>query len=184
MSVQDVPDRWFQKVSDAESFNTIHGLFYPSIRSTIQLIKSKFIWHCMAKNIREWAHRCDASQRCIIHRHTKTTLGDFPQRRFSHIHVDIIVGPLPASNGFRYMFTVTDRSTRWPEATPMEDETSTSCASALLGSWISGFGIPEHITSNRGGQCVSGLWFSLARLLGIQLHYITAYHPQANVMIE
>ena len=66
----------------------------------------------------------------------------------------------------------------------MEDETATSCASALLGSWVSRFGIPEHITSDRGGQFVSGVWSSLARLLGIKFHYTTAYHPQANDMIE
>ena len=42
-------------------FNTIHRLSHPSIRSTIQLIKYKFVWHCKAKNIREWAHRCDVS---------------------------------------------------------------------------------------------------------------------------
>ena len=121
----------------------------------------------MAKNIREWAHRCDACQRCKIHWYTKTALGNFPQpqRRFSHIHVDI-VGAFPASNEFCYLLTITDRST------------------ALLGSWVSRFGIPEHITSDRGGQFVSKLWSSLARLLGIQLHYTTACHPQANGMIE
>ena len=66
-----------------------------------------------------WAHRCDACERCKIHRHTETALGNFPQpqRRFSPIHVDI-VGPLTASIGFRFLFTVT-------EVTPMEDEATT-----------------------------------------------------------
>ena len=63
-------------------------------------------------------------------------------------------------------------------------ETATLCASALLDSLVPRFGFPEHITSGRGGQFVSGLWSSLARLLGIQPHYITAYHPQVNGMIE
>ena len=175
-----VPETHRRKV-----FDIIHGLSHPSIRSTIKLIKAKFVWHSMAKNIREWARRCDACQRCKVQRHTKTNIGDFPQpkRRFAHIHVDV-VGPLPPSHGFRYLFTVTDRSTRWPEATPMEDETATSCASALLSSWISRFGLPEHITSDRGSAFISGLWSSLAHLLGIQLHHTTAYHPQANGMIE
>ena len=79
----------------------------------------------MAKDIRDWARSCDACQRCKVQRHTRTDIGTFPQpqRRFAHIHVDI-VGPLPATNGFRYLFTVIDRSTRWPEATPMEYETA------------------------------------------------------------
>jgi hypothetical protein len=41
-----------------------------------------------------------------------------PTRRFSHIHVDL-VGPLPASKGFTYLFTIIDRTSRWPEAIPI-----------------------------------------------------------------
>ena len=66
----------------------------------------------------------------------------------------------------------------------MEYETAASCASALLHSWISRFGLPEHITSDRGSAFISGLWSSLANLLGVQLHYTTAYHPQSNGMVE
>ena len=166
-------------------FNVVHGLAHPSIRSTIKFIKAKFVWHTMAKDIRDWARSCDACQRCKVQRHTRTDIGTFPQpqRRFAHIHVDI-VGPLPASNGFRYLFTVIDRSTRWPEATPMEYETASACASALLSSWISRFGLPEHITSDRGSAFISGLWSSLVKLLGVQLHHTTAYHPQSNGLVE
>ena len=175
-----VPTTYRRKI-----FDVVHGLAHPSIRSTIKLIKAKFVWHTMAKDIRDWARSCDACQRCKVQRHTRTDIGIFPQpqRRFAHIHVDI-VGPLPASNGFRYLFTVIDRSTRWPEATPMEYETASACASALLSSWISRFGLPEHITSDRGSAFISGLWSSLVKLLGVQLHHTTAYHPQSNGLVE
>ncbi len=33
-----------------------------------------------------------------------------PFRRFAHVHVDL-VGPLPSSHGFTYLFTCIDRST-------------------------------------------------------------------------
>ena len=66
----------------------------------------------------------------------------------------------------------------------MTDESASSCAAALLSSWISRFGLPEHITSDRGGAFISGLWTSLSNLLGIQLHHTTAYHPQSNGMVE
>jgi len=79
-------------------------------------------------------------------------------RHFGHIHVDV-VGPLPPSEGKRYIFTIIDRSTRWPEAMPMADATTRSCTQALLGFWI-------------------------ARFVGVTLHFTTAYHPQANGLIE
>ncbi|XP_068200656.1 uncharacterized protein [Palaemon carinicauda] len=59
-----------------------------------------------------------------------------------------------------------------------------SCTSALLSRWIARFGIPEHITSDRGTTFTSQLWTSLANLLGITLHQKTAYNPAANGMVE
>ena len=89
-------------------FDVVHGLAHPSIRSIIKLIKAKFVWHTMVKDIRDcMARSCDACQRCKVQRHIRTDIGTFPQpqRGFAHIHVDI-VGPLPVSNEFRYLFTL------------------------------------------------------------------------------
>ena len=65
----------------------------------------------------------------------------------------------------------------------MQDATSISCAYALL-SWISRFGIPDHITSDRGTPFTSQLWTSLAALLGFTPHHTTSYHPESNGMVE
>ena len=40
------------------------------------------------------------------------------------------------------------------------------------------------ITSDRGPQFTSQLWSSIAQLLGTRLHHSTAYHPQANRLVE
>ena len=40
------------------------------------------------------------------------------------------------------------------------------------------------ITSDRGSQFVSKLWRHFSTLLGIDLHPTTAYHPQANGLVE
>ena len=149
------------------------------------LVTEKFVWHSMKKDITAWSKICVHCQRSKIHRHTKSSLGHFPQptRRFGHIHVDV-VGPLPSSEGKRYLFAIIDRSTRWPEAVPMEEASTMSCATALLNAWVSRFGLPEQMTSDRGSVFTSDIWSSLAKLLGVNLHYTTAYHPQANGMVE
>ncbi|XP_037779176.1 uncharacterized protein LOC119575602 [Penaeus monodon] len=64
------------------------------------------------------------------------------------------------------------------------DVTTRSCAQAYLSSWIARFGLPEHLTSDRGASFTSELWRALVQLLGITLHFTTAYHPKANVLIE
>ena len=59
-----------------------------------------------------------------------------------------------------------------------------SCASALLSGWVSCFGVPTTITSDRGQLFESHLWNSLMNLLGSTCNRTTAYHPQANGIVE
>ena len=166
-------------------FNLIHGLAHPSAHSTATLLKKKFVWHSISKDAKAWARSCVPSQQSKVHHHTESSIGSFPQpqRRFAHVHVDI-VGPLPPSEGYRYLFTIVDRSNRWPEAVPLVDSTAASCAAAFHSPWVSRFGVPEHITSDRGSSFTSLLWTSLNKLLGSTNHQTTAYNPEANSMVE
>ena len=175
-----VPPGWRRPV-----FDVIHGLSHPSIRSTRKLITSKFVWHGLNKQVGIWAKACIPCQTSKIQHHIKAPLQTFqvPGRRFDHIHVDI-VGPLPPSEGITYLLTVVDRFTRWPDAIPLSDTTTASCAQALVAHWISRYGVPLHISSDRGAQFTSELWTSIAQLLGTQLHHTTAYHPQSNGLVE
>jgi hypothetical protein len=95
-----------------------------------------------------------------------------------------LVGPLPLSSGFSYLFTVVDRTTRWPEAVPLSSVAAADCAAALLQGWIQRFGVPSTITSDRGPQFTSQLWAALCKLLSITHVQTTAYHPQANGLVE
>lgn len=101
-----------------------------------------------------------------VSRHTESGTGEFrqPMRRFGH-HVDV-VGPLPPSDGTQNLFIATERSTRWPEAIPMQHTTARDCAEALLHGWISRFGVPDDITSARGPAFTSQLWTSLGEMMG------------------
>ena len=84
----------------------------------------------------------------------------------------------------KYLFTIIDRFTRWPEAIPMAEATAESCARALLAHHIANFGVPTDISSDREAQFTSELWTALNKLLGARPHYTTSYHPQANGIIE
>ena len=84
----------------------------------------------------------------------------------------------------KYIFTIVDRFTRWPEAIPLPNMEAKTCAKALIGHWISRFGIPNDMTSDRGTQFTGSLWQELTTLLGIKPEKTTSYHPQANGMVE
>ena len=114
-------------------FGSYHNIAYPGVRATRRLISSRFVWRGLSNDIRAWTRSCLACQKGKISRHTKTHVLPIPvpARRFSQIHVDL-VGPLPCSSGFTHLFTIIDRTTRWPEAVPLSTTSSSDYAQALF----------------------------------------------------
>ena len=103
-------------------FTRHHGLRHPSHRATKPLINSRFVWRGMNIDIAIWCRSCTGFQTAKVSRHNKPVFGKFdqPTERFDHVHVDL-VGPLPYSDGFKYLLTCVDRFTRWPETIPLAD---------------------------------------------------------------
>jgi len=175
-----VPPAWRLRVFDA-----LHGLSHPGVRGTQDLIGRRYVWHGMRRDISAWCRTCTACQSSKVQQHVKAPVQPIivPERAFSHVHVDI-VGPLPLSRGYSYLLTVIDRTTRWPEALPLQNITADECARAFISGWVARYGSPLEITSDRGRQFISSLWSAMAASLGAQTHHTTAYHPQANGLVE
>jgi transposase InsO family protein len=175
-----VPANWRRTV-----FDMIHGLSHPGVRTTRRLVSRKFVWHGLSKQIGEWARTCIPCQRAKVHRHVRAPLAKYdpPTTRFDHVNVDL-VGPLPPSRGYTYLFTMVDRFTRWPEAIPLKGIATPDLARAFIDNWVARFGLPGDISSDRGPQFTSQLWSDVATLFGSHLNRTTAYHPQANGIVE
>ncbi len=125
-----------------------------------RLMNQRVMWACMSKDVTEWVKDCQACSRAKVTSQPAAAVQPIPvpQQRFSHIHVDF-VGPLTVSKeGFRYLFTIIDRSSRWLEAIPLATMETDTCVEALISSWIARFGIPAIITSDRGSQFTSSIW--------------------------
>ena len=166
-------------------FEQLHNLSHPGVEASLKLIKDRFVWPSMNKDCRIWSRACNECQRSKVSRHVHTPLGFFktPTQRFSHVHIDLI-GPLPIAHSYRYCLTMIDRFTRWPEVYPLEDITAESVIFALLASWISRFGSPQTITSDRGAQFTSHLFKNFMKVFGIQHNFTTSWHPASNGLVE
>ena len=166
-------------------YNHLHLLAHPGIRATLRLIRQRYIWPGINKDIRNWTRSCIPCQQAKVTRHTFSPIGTFPSTdtRYDHIHIHL-VGPLPPSNGCKYLLTCIDRYNHWTEAIPISDATAETVAQAFVSRWIAVFGVPSTITTDRGAQFESALFRSLADLLGIKRIHTTSYHPCANGMVE
>ncbi len=120
-----------------------------------------------------------------MHKNIHTVPDFFPdvKQKFQHVHIDL-TGPLPPNKIFRYLLTIIDRFSRWPEAIPLSSIKTEDIMEALITHWISKFGVPRFITSDRGPQFTSQIWRGLAEVLGVELNMTTPYHPQANGLVE
>lgn len=139
----------------------------------------------MQKDITKWAKTCLPCQRSKIHRHNirNPERIQVPDDRFHQVHLDV-VGPLPIVDGYRYCLTMIDRTTRWPEAAPLRDITADTIANTFFNTWVTRFGAPAVITTDRGAQFESPIFEAVVKLVGSERTRTTAYHPQSNGIIE
>merc|ERR1711893_133699 len=117
---------------------------------------------------------------------TKVPLGKMPliEVPFQRIAIDLVgpISPLSA-RGHRYILTIVDYATRYPEAVPLKNITTVDVAEALV-EVFSRVGFPIEILSDLGTQLVSDLMKEVSRLIGVKQIYCTRYNPKNNGLVE
>ena len=83
----------------------------------------------------------------------------------------------------RWILTLVDCATRYPEAIPMKGIDTIQCAEELV-NIFSRIGIPREILSDQGSQFVSDLMREVSRLLSVRQLQVTPFHAQCNGLVE
>ena len=163
--------------------NSVHSLSHTGILSTLRQLQLMYTWPQMRKDISAHINACIACQSSKVTRHTRPPFKSYGAHpKFSAVHIDF-VGPLPSVNNKRYLVTLFDRGSRWFDAYPCAHATAESAVNALL-KWVSHFGVPELLISDRGTHFEASLFQEAAKRLGIEKRRVTAYHPAANGAVE
>ena len=86
------------------------------------------------------------------------------RQRVLPLHLDI-VGPLETSRNFeeensphRYVVTFIDRYTKWIEAQAICGISAEEVANAFIATWVTRFGVPLELITDRGKQFESELF--------------------------
>ncbi|XP_077564677.1 uncharacterized protein LOC144180165 [Haemaphysalis longicornis] len=137
--------------------------------------------------VRRYVSSCDQCQRTIPKgRIQRVAIGKMPiiDAPFERVAVDII-GPLSptSSSGKRYILTLVDFATRYPDAVALKNIDSASVAERLL-EMFSRVGFPREILCDRSSTFTSNLMREVNHLLSVKQLHTTPYHPMCNGLVE
>lgn len=166
--------------------NTAHGqeLGHRGVVATYNLITSRYWWPTVRKDVRAFVLSCHTCQLYTQKRPNSAASGSMGVEYPMHtVQIDFI-GPLVESDsGYRYIFTIVERCTRFAFAVAAKQNTSEVAAQALL-RFCYLFGFPKQVISDRGSHFTGSLFKYFSTVFNITLKNVTAYHPQANGRIE
>ncbi len=152
---------------------------------TAALIKRRFYWPRMQKDVEAWCKRCTACGRCktTIRGHSELLQpkhGAFNER----VSVDLI-GPLHRTErGNEYIVVMQDHFTKWIEGIAVPTKEAMIVADVLVHEWIYKHGTPLNLHSDRGTEFTAAMLRCMCDLLRVHRTYYTAYNPQPNGVVE
>ena len=155
-------------------------------KKTVERITAHFFWPGLHFDVRKYCATCPQCQ--VVARKLKSSRAplkpvDIVTEPFKKIAIDI-VGELPrTTTGYKYILTIVDYATRYPEAIPLRSTNSKTIADALI-QYFSRVGIPDEIVSDQGSNFMSKLMAQLYDQLGITKIKTSVYHPEANGLVE
>ena len=157
------------------------------IKKTTDKIMQNFYWPGLQSDVSRFCNSCDICQRTMLKgRLPKVPLQNMPiiDTPFKRVAIDL-VGPInPVSErGHRYMLTLMDYATRYPEVIPLKRIDAESVAEALVNIFTR-IGVPTEILSDQGTQFLSGVMSEVSCLLSIKQLVTTPYHPMCNGLVE
>ena len=157
-----------------------HQLVHPGQKETVKKVAERYYWKALRADVSEFVSKCQPCQATKPFKTIRPTMGHIPvpDQRFTSLQADI-VGPLPVSEGKRYLLTIFDRTSRWLEALPLAEANAMTCCQEFIRQWISRFGLPQTITSDNGNTFIAQIWKEMHAQLGIEVAYTPPYHSSS-----
>ena len=151
---------------------------------TTSLVKERFFWPGMSKDIEQWVANCG---RCVRRKSPTNTRAPLCNITTSEplelVCIDYLLLDR-CKGGFEYVLVITDHFTKYSIAVPTRNQTAKTTAEALFRNFIIHYGIPQKFHSDQGANFESKVIRELCDLLNISKSRTTPYHPMGNGQCE
>ena len=156
------------------------------VNKTKSRILNSFYWPQCSKDVSEYVRSCHGCQLAgKAGDRTKAPMVIVPpvEQPFTKVSCDV-VGPLPTStSGSKYILTIIDHGSRYPEAIPIASQDAETVANELI-LFFTKFGFPTELLTDLGSNFTSLLFEQLTKLCKIKLVHSSVAHPQSNGINE
>ena len=104
-----------------------------------------------------------------------------PEWKWESLTIDFIVGLPKTRKGYDSIWVIVDHLTKKSHFLPVRTTyTASQYAQLFLNKIIPLHGVPTSIISDRGSQFTSHFWRSFQEVMGTQLYFSSAFHPQTD----
>ena len=157
------------------------------IRRTLELLERSYHWKGMRGDATSYVRTCPTCQ--MVKADNRKKAGPLqpippPERKWSHVTTDLVTD-LPDSEGYTAIAVFVDRLTKRVHFAPCTKEVDAAeYARIFIETVFRHHGLPEVIISDRDPRFTSKFWTTLFELLGTDLRFSTAFHPQTDGQSE
>jgi len=151
------------------------------------LIKRRFFWIGMARNVQDWTRACPSCQKTKgLGKHaTKMPLKQtLASRPFERVAVDVMGPWNMTASGNRFVIIYQDYFSKWIEIFATRRHTADVVANILVNEIVSRYGVMDYLHSDQGPEFESALYQQMCRLLGINKTRTCSYTPWSNGLLE
>lgn len=158
---------------------------HPGVFRTYKRAKEMFYFPGLLNYVTEYVKCCGNCQRRKGNPQVNVELQAFPEIKepLDRVGADLI--DLHNSySGNRYVLVLVDHLSRYTTLVPIPKKDPQTVAEALLDRFVAIFGPPRELVTDQGSEFKSKVFAEVCNTLEIMTAFTTAYHPQANGMVE